>query len=164
MPGGTSVVDCCGVCGGDGTSCPELCKTIDNTEAKKKLRREVQQLTESIKKRVSQELICDKKSKTAKKRRTEAVNIARQIKTLLGGYDNTIKLCETAFCTKSSYVELSTDIQNNSSKLLKLEKLSQRATIKACCKRGSCGMGRAGPKHGQTIKDIIGSLPEQRCD
>lgn len=94
----------------------------------------------------------------------DTLSLKRQIQTLIGGYDDYIKLCDTPFCQKSSYVELSKDLELSVKKLVKIDKLSQRGAINACCAGGSCGAGRPGPKLGSKMKTIIGDLPEQKCD
>lgn len=164
VPGGQSVIDCCGVCGGDGTSCPELCKEINNAPVKKKFRREVRSLTDSILKRIAQELKCNKSGIDAKKRKIEALFLRRQIDSFLAGFEDHIKLCSTPYCVKTSYTELTSEIEFSIKRLVKVDKLSQRAAIKACCKKGSCGGGKVGPNRKSELNKIIGQLPAEKCD
>lgn len=165
IPGGKSVIDCCGVCGGDGTSCPELCQEIDNAAVKKKIRSEAKRVIDDTLRRISRELQCQRKSKAAKRRKIETLEMKRQIRFLVSGIEDHVKLCSTSFCLKSSYAELNSEIESTLQKIVTVNKLSQRQAKKACCRNGVCaGSGVSGPNRRAAFSTLVSELPEQRCD
>jgi hypothetical protein len=165
VPGGISVVDCCGVCGGDGTSCPQLCQQIDNKPTKKKISLTVNRITQDTLKRISRELECNRKSADARQRRIEVSELRKQVKYLLIGIEDTIKLCDTPFCTKSSYKELNTEVLNKLYRMVTLNKVTQRQGMKACCRGARCSDGKAkGPNWRVNFTNAVDQLPEVRCD
>jgi hypothetical protein len=165
VPGGISVIDCCGVCGGDGTSCPQLCQQIDNKPTKKKISVTVNRITQDTLKRISRELECNRKSSDARQRRIEVSELRKQVKYLLIGIEDTIKLCDTPFCTKSSYKELNAEVLSKLYRMVTLNKVTQRQGIKACCRGASCSGGKVkGPNWRVNFTSAVDRLPEVRCD
>lgn len=163
--GGTAVYDCCGVCGGDGTSCPQLCQEIDNQNVKKKIRIAVKKISNDTIKRIGRELQCDRKSRGAKQRRQEATELRRQLTYMLEGIEDHIKLCDTPFCSKSSYKELNAEIETTLQRMVSLNKVSQRQGIKACCHGSRCNSGTAKDVNWRTtFSRAVDDLPETRCD
>lgn len=163
--GGTAVYDCCGVCGGDGTSCPQLCQEIDNKGVKTKIRTAVKKITADTLKRIGRELQCNRKSRSAKLRRVETTELRRQITYMLEGIDDQIKLCDTPFCSKSSYKELNAEIQTSLQRMVSLNKVSQRQGIKACCQGARCAGGKVKDVNWRnTFSRAVDDLPETRCD
>jgi hypothetical protein len=166
VPGGNAEVDCCGVCGGDGTTCPELCKEINNKPVKNKIRREVQRVTNATLKRITQETKCSKASGTTKKRKIETLSLRREVRILLEGLEDTIKLCDTPFCKRTSLTELQIEIDTKVRSLVRMDKLSQRLAIKVCCKRSkTCGSGKStGVRGDNKFTQFLSELPDEKCD
>jgi len=147
------------VCGGDGLSCPELCKEIDNGPAKKLIRREAKRMVVSTLNRIKRELQCDRKSPSARARVTELRAKRKQLEELLSIISETVKLCDTPFCQKTSFAELHTEIESTLKRIVRIDKLSQRAALRAC---GGGGTGT--PSRKRKFKQYISELPIEQCD
>jgi hypothetical protein len=164
VPGGTAEVDCCGVCGGDGSSCPEVCKEVNNVPVKRKIRREVQRVTNATLTRIIQELKCSKAGSSSKARKIETLSLRREIRSLLEGVEDSIKICDTVFCKKISLTELRTQIDTKVKSIVRIDKDSQRMAIKACCKRkAACSQRKQTRDHSnRKLRRILSQLPDEK--
>lgn len=164
--GGTAKLDCCSVCGGDGTTCPELWSTIDNRPLKKVITRRVRRSVSSIRRNISQEIKCNRRSKTAVQRRAETSELKAKIGKLLDVYLDTMRVCNSSFCQKTSYQEVNLEIRTAVRRLTSLDKISQRFRTKVCCvKLRQCGVQvKKKSKRKDTITKVLDALPPERCD
>ncbi len=99
-------------------------------------------------------------------RRIETLSLRREISSLLEGIEDSIKVCKTSFCKKTSLTELRTEITTKVKSLVRIDTISQRMAIKACCKRkGVCGQKKHTRDHGDSkFKQLLSKLPDEKCD
>lgn len=134
VPNGGALVDCCGVCKGDGTSCLDKCKFYDLKSIKKKARRFMNVLHQSVRTYSTQELRCSKgKSARARVRLALARKIVeRNTSTINTTITDTIKVCDTVFCTKQSLTSIRKSLRVNIKTLYNLSREAQYAAGKSC--------------------------------
>ena len=77
---------------------------------------------------------------------------------------DTIKLCNTAFCTKTSLASVTKTVKNNTKRLYNLTKVSQNAMTRACGQKGkSSGRDKSRALLTSTQAGIQ-QVPSVRCD
>jgi hypothetical protein len=166
IPNGGTAIDCCGVCGGDGSTCIDKCKFYDLRSAKKKASANFKKLYASVRKYSNQERICAPgKAVKAKTRLGYAKKILDQSTSYLSTLiSDTIKVCDTIFCQKTSLSSVLTTIQTNTKKLYQLSRQSQYAAGSAC---GRVNKGKTRRDAQGNFTEAVSSLkkfPSVRCD
>lgn len=166
VPNGGATIDCCGVCGGDGTSCPELCKTYNVRAEKKRTLKSISLLLKGVVKYSDRERACDKsRQNPAKQRVKRAREVASKAESLVKtSILDTFKLCNTPFCAKT---DQSQTLRSVKSALKTLYKLSQQSQYGAgaACKTPPTNSGGSGKTKSllTTGTHSLGGLPSQHC-
>ncbi len=166
IPNGTTEVDCCGICGGDGTACKEKCTTYDLRKTKVNISRSLKSLLAMINKYSVQQSGCDSATKKAAANRIASAKIlVARTNSLLKAYvDDTMTLCNTEFCVKTSLIDVLKTSKTNVRKLYNLSVQSQYAAGTACKVAQ-----REGGKPGKSSTDLkngligLGKIPPLHC-
>lgn len=164
VPNGGTQLDCCGVCGGDGLSCPELCTFYDLTQIKKETRRALKSLFGSVRKYSSRELRCNSSKRKAARKR---IQIARELlivnnQILAEFVGDNLKVCNTEWCAKENFGNVLETLKTNTKRIYKLSKAAQRGAANSC---GSIGNGGGSPSRNafNRIGGSIGQVPDEIC-
>ena len=168
VPNGGAKIDCCGVCGGDGSSCLDQCKVFNLKKTKKRSIAELRTLLGLVNKYSNYEIVCGGKGRAdaANSRTAQALQLFRRNQKLLKSFvADQVKLCQTAFCTKTSLKSVRKSLQRNSSQLYELSRAAQAASRSACgiTSDGANAAGGARTAYGQVARGL-GQIPAQKCD
>lgn len=164
IPNGGTKIDCCGVCGGDGSSCLDQCKQFSLKGDKRKMLRELRALYSTVRKYNRQQGRCGANKRVVRARMQRAKLLFEMNKSLLEQYIPTdVKLCQTAFCTRTTFKPMLQTVSQNSRSLLRLSRQAQYGSIKACG-ASRFGRSRASQRTYRQIASGIGRLPNERCD
>ncbi len=79
--------------------------------------------------------------------------------------EETVKVCDTEFCTKTSFSSVLTTLKRNAKLMLKLSRRSQYGSINACNtkKKGGTSKRTAQSSFNQALNSLD-KLPDQACD
>lgn len=168
IPNGGTNIDCCGVCGGDGTTCLDRCKVYQLKQKKRLIIRNARRLLQSVIKYSRGQAQCDSKAESAAATRIEQAKAIFEItsSTLLLLNDS-VKMCNTPFCIKTSLEGINSSIAANIRRLYQLSRRAQYSAGRACNAPRSFGTtasnsGGVGGYFGSAISTIT-KLPAQRC-
>lgn len=132
IPNGGTVIDCCGVCGGDGSTCIDKCKFYDVKREKLRVRKNMNSLLRSVKKYSKIEGKCAKSGNKSQSRIALAERLAGLSIESINSFADTVKFCDTQWCSKSSYISVLSSTKTNLKKLYRLSQQSQYGARKAC--------------------------------
>ncbi len=163
IPGGRAVVDSCGVCGGDGSSCPELCTFYNITKVRRKLLRESRKLFRSVKLYSQRQQSCGQVSEGSRRIKL-AKGVKSTVERLLFEISGTsLKVCDTPYCKSVSLGAWKKTIKSRIRVLLALAKKAQYGAVDACGRYGE-GARSFSLLSSAGAKRLVGQLPSKVCN
>lgn len=165
IPNGGSQIDCCGVCGGDGSSCVDKCSFYNVRDEKKKAGKLIRSLRASVIKYSRAELQCARKGRAtiARNRITLAEKLSTQSTELLASViADTLKVCDTIYCQKSSFVDVLGTLKVNAKKLYTLSRTAQYGAASTCRTKAVARSSAAG-SHFRNVVSTLGKIPTVQC-
>ena len=166
VPNGTATIDCCGVCNGDGSTCLEKCTSYDMTSLKKKVTKNLNNLFRVVKKYSTQEKVCLKgRTVKAEKRILDSKKLMDFTLNLMAEQVvDTLKICDTAYCTKSSLVSIRSSLKINVKKLYSLARKAQYGAESACKTKKNKPATQTSSTSRDNAINSLSNIPDSRCE
>lgn len=166
VPNGGATRDCCGICGGNGDplNCPDKCTVYDVKNLKQQLLKNVRKMAQLARSHLSRQLKCKRKNKSPRKRITQVGAVLRQTEGLIKGMiGDSIKVCDTPWCSKTDFSSVLAKIESNTNLLGKEARKAQYGSIAAC---GASGRGKSTNRTASTLRSALGvirKVPNNQC-
>ena len=145
-------------------TCLNQCKFYDVKSIKTKVRTSLRNLYNSIRKYSKLELKCsNNQSKAAIKRLIDAQKLLESGNNGIAVFTtDKVKICDTVYCTKTSFTNNINSLKSSNDKLYKLLLAAQYGVAKACGTTSNSGRGHASSLY-SAANGSINKIPSKAC-